>query len=165
MFNRVSTSLFILCLAGTSSATMWNISSFMDGSQETPPNASPATGTVTGTYDDVGNILSITTMASGFVAPVSAAHIHKAPAGVAGGVIFPLTGATGSTSYFSVNLFTYTAANETDLFAGLHYVNIHSSTFPGGEIRGQLLASPVPEPATLVALCLGGLSMLRKRRR
>ncbi|MDB5871314.1 MAG: hypothetical protein JWQ07_756, partial [Ramlibacter sp.] len=31
-----------------------------------------------------------------------------------------------------------TPAQAADLMAGLWYVNIHSTQFPGGEIRGQL---------------------------
>lgn len=45
------------------------------------------------------------------------------------------------------------------------YFNIHTSTFGGGEIRGQIL--PVPEPSTLAltVLGLGGLLVWRVRRR
>jgi hypothetical protein len=32
-----------------------------------------------------------------------------------------------------------TAAQVTQLKAGQYYVNVHSTTFPGGEIRGQLV--------------------------
>jgi hypothetical protein len=52
-----------------------------------------------------------------------------------------------------------------DLNNGLWYFNIHSSSFGGGEIRGQIL--PVPEPSTLalIGLGLGGLLVQRSRRR
>ena len=37
---------------------------------------------------------------------------------------------------------TLTAAQEAMLFAGGLYVNIHTSTYPNGEIRGQSGRSP-----------------------
>jgi len=51
------------------------------------------------------------------------------------------------------------------LNTGLWYFNIHTSTFGGGEIRGQIL--PVPEPSTLVFAVLGlsGLVIWTVRRR
>jgi hypothetical protein len=33
---------------------------------------------------------------------------------------------------------TLNAEQVTDLKAGLYYVNLHSATYPNGEIRGQL---------------------------
>jgi hypothetical protein len=59
------------------------------------------------------------------------------------------------------------ASAETAFLAGLNggqtYGNVHSSNFPGGEIRGQLAA--VPEPATtfLIGGLLAGLALLRRR--
>ena len=58
------------------------------------------------------------------------------------------------------------AALIAGLDAGNAYFNIHTTAFPGGEIRGQLAA--VPEPGTWMLL-LGGFSLLgvvlRQRRR
>lgn len=45
------------------------------------------------------------------------------------------------------------------LDAGTAYVNIHTVAFPNGEIRGFLVAPPVPEPAEW-ALLAGGLASL-----
>ena len=60
-----------------------------------------------------------------------------------------------------------TTGAEAALLAGMlngsAYFNVHTSTFPGGEIRGFL--SPVPEPTTM--MLLGGavaLGVLRRRR-
>lgn len=54
------------------------------------------------------------------------------------------------------------------LQSGLAYVNIHTPTFPGGEIRGQLLqVAVVPEPETygmlLAGLALIGTVLVRRK--
>lgn len=50
----------------------------------------------------------------------------------------PTTGGTIVGSVF------YDSKQESELFAGLHYVNIYTEDNLGGEIRGQLI--PIPEP-------------------
>lgn len=61
-----------------------------------------------------------------------------------------------------------TSSAEADLAAGIAagkaYLNIHTSLFPGGEIRGFL--DPVPEPSTLLlaGAALASLTLLRRRR-
>jgi len=55
-----------------------------------------------------------------------------------------------------------TALAEAALFSGITqgraYLNIHTTNFPGGEIRGFLVE--VPEPGTLGMLCLGMAGLL-----
>jgi hypothetical protein len=60
------------------------------------------------------------------------------------------------------------AAQEADLLAGLWYLNLHTTSFGGGEIRGQVLAAPVPSlpgPGLLVALPIVVLGSLAARGR
>jgi hypothetical protein len=107
----------------------------INGSSEVPSNASTATGTATLTFNKDTKIFSIVVEFSGINATQS--HIHKGEVGVSGNVVFGFTPPiTSPINYTSVAL---DATQEADLNANLYYVNIHSTAFPGGEIRGQLI--------------------------
>jgi hypothetical protein len=109
----------------------------LNGASETPPNSSMATGSASFIYDPTTYVLSGTVSFTG-ITP-TASHIHKGAVGIAGGVIFPLTGSGTITSPISFTSVALDATQQADLMANLYYVNIHSTTFPGGEIRGQLV--------------------------
>ncbi|MGF1452365.1 MAG: CHRD domain-containing protein [Opitutales bacterium] len=69
-------------------------------------------------------------------------------------------GATGGT--VSGSIINLTAAQEQSFLNGEYYLNIHSQTFTGGELRANV--APVPEPAFASALLgLGALFLLRRR--
>ena len=110
----------------------------LNGASETPANASTATGTASFTYNTVTYILSGTVTFQG-ITPIGA-HIHKGAVGVAGNVIFPL-GSTTITSPISFTSQPLDATQRADLLANSYYVNLHSTSYPNGEIRGQLLQS------------------------
>ena len=58
-----------------------------------------------------------------------------------------------------------TAPQIDDLLAGLWFVNVDSTTYPGGEIRGQITAVPESSAFALAGLGAGALLLLRKRTR
>ena len=111
----------------------------LTGAQETPPNASSATGTSTLVYNPNTRVITATTTYSGLSSGVTAGHIHVGAPGVAGPPVVPFTTLASPITVSA----TLTAAQAADLNAGNYYVNIHSTNFPDGEIRGQYILKPV----------------------
>jgi len=158
-------------------ASIINFAATLSGSNENPPNGSPATGSITATLDDVAMTLQVFETFSGLTAPTSAAHIHccQVP-GMNAPVVLPFTGAagfpTGVTSGTFSHLFNLTtdlsgitaASFITNLEAGMAYANIHDANLPGGEIRGQLQAVPEPATIALFGAALGGLFLVRRKK-
>jgi hypothetical protein len=122
--------------AATASATL-------QGVNEVPPNASPATGTASITVTS-STTVSYTIAFSGLSSGATAAHIHIGAPGVSGPVVVPLVlgTAAGNTTGTAAGTATVSSALAAALASnpGGYYVNVHSATFPGGEIRGQLTA-------------------------
>jgi hypothetical protein len=113
----------------------------LQGVNEVPPNASPATGIGHFTLNATHDTLFYTITWSGLMCNQTAAHIHRGVAGVAGPVLHPLQNlAAGSAS----GAWALSAQNVIELNSDSLYVNVHSSCFPGGEIRGQLTDSRLP---------------------
>lgn len=195
--NRTALALLFaasLALPATSAgASILTFSGSFSGTQEFPANASTGTGLVTVTIDDVLNTMTVDAAWANLLAPTTVAHIHCcAPLGANAGVAtsvptFPGFPA-GVTSGTYANTFDMTLASSYNpafvtaqggttasafnaLINGMltsnAYFNIHTSQFPGGEIRAQL--SPVPEPSTWAMLLLGfaavGLTIRRARRK
>jgi hypothetical protein len=164
----------------------------MDGPSESPANGSPGTGYGTALYDDVAHTLALNVQFSGLTGTTTASHIHAAtpnpfrqtagvatttpsfagfPNGVTSGVYSNTLDLTQSSSwnpsYVSANGGTNASAEaafSAALFANKAYWNIHTSTFPGGEIRGFMTL--VPEPASCVLLGIGiiGIGCTTRRR-
>ncbi len=132
----------------------------LNGDQEVPPISTPAKGQVTATL--MGNQLVVTgsfsNLSSDFNAAVrGGAHLHLAPAGRNGGIQIELAATVNADQRSG----TFEAANNTftltnDLVTALNdrklYANIHTQTYPGGEIRGQL----VPEAEAYYRANLAG---------
>jgi len=160
-----------LALALPSHAGLWYLQATLTGSQEVPPVSTNASGVLFGSYDDVAKTISLAITVSGIAqSDLTASHIHRAPAGSNGPVIFGIGGGSsyavlGSQLITVINNAPFPAAEEVNLLTGKTYVNIHTLAHPGGEIRGQITALPVvPEPATMAGLGIGvGLLALRRR--
>ncbi len=131
-----------ICEGSTASLTaicnLLTVSTTLSGTSEVPANASLATGTVSGTYDKTTRQLLLTISFNELTSSISAAHIHKGAVGVNGPVQIGFPGIPFTISGSFTYTGTLTTTQEADLLAGLYYVNVHNSSFPGGEIRGQL---------------------------
>lgn len=114
----------------------------MSGAQEVLPVATSATGTVVADYNRLTKTLSYSIVFSGLIDSAVAAHIHGlAEPGVNAPVLqtfnnFPRRKAG---SYSGSLLIDGVKFTEENLLARRYYVNIHSKTYPGGEIRTQLV--------------------------
>jgi hypothetical protein len=131
----ILTAAAVLFLGGVAEATVHNFNATMDGSQANAGagTGSPGTGSATVTFDDVTNMFSWNANWIGLIGVPTAAHFHgpalpNQNAGVQVGI---------SAISPSIGSGIISPIQAADLFAGLWYLNIHTTSFPGGEIRGQ----------------------------
>lgn len=105
----------------------------LSGANEVPPIETTATGSAELTYNRDTKVFQIVVEYSGFEA--TGAHIHHGAEGVNGPVVFGFEPPASPINYTSDPL---TSEQESDLYNGLYYVNVHSEEYPAGEIRDQL---------------------------
>jgi hypothetical protein len=160
-------------------AALVTFSAMLSGSEQPTPNSSPATGTVLLTLDTAANTydvnLSVMNLDPATLTNVnsfSPVHIHQGGPGTAGPVLSDLGGLAARTDFGSFG-FTYVGNDlpvnvldpntQSELLNENTYINVHTSAFNGGEIRGQLTRVPtvsaVPEPGAMLALSLGAVGL------
>lgn len=153
----------VLFSATPSSAQVVNMTATLGGAEETTATAgvlgllTGAVGTATVSVDAANEEIAVTLQLFNFATGTTAGHIHVGPRGVAGPVVinFPIpTGRTGDLPLsFRVGPAAFVARPEIGIntfqdavqaiVGGGAYVNIHTSQYPAGEIRGQLSVIPV----------------------
>jgi hypothetical protein len=195
--SLVLSSVFLAAAAGRADAN-FVFTATLTGSQENPPVTTTATGFAVLTLNAARTALvyEVTIRGIDFTGQqtptndldnLTLAHIHRAPVGSNGPVVFGFFGSpinettpgetvvtpfatgvggtiTGKWDAGEGNNTTLTA-ELSNLFAGGLYLNFHTRGFPGGEVRGQI--TPVPAPAGVVLGLVGvgtlGLGRIRRR--
>ncbi len=140
-----------------------NLRANLSGFQEVPSKLSKGTGTFTATISADRTSITYTETFSGLSAAAQASHIHFGQPGVSGGIFVflcggggkpdcPANGGTVTGTIVAADILATNpdqgihAGNMEDAVSALRsgdtYVNVHTSTFPAGEIRGQVHAFP-----------------------
>lgn len=159
------------------------------GPAESPPNGSP--GSSVATFEIDGTLLRAEVPFRDLLAGTTVAHIHccttEAFTGVAPPAVtlldFPMMVTAGDYSHtfdlgdpavyepaFLASFGGTPAAASAALLDAMNgnqaYLNIHTTEYPNGEIRGFVVAAPIPEPATWGMLGAGllGLAVMARRR-
>ena len=183
----------ILLVASVGFGAPITFTGFLTGPAEFPANGSPGTGATTVIYDSATHMLGVDFTFSGLLGTTTAAHIHCCvapdaatptagvatttptfagfPLGVTSGTYGNLLDLTLASSYNAAFVSAHggtTAGAEgflaDGLIHGMAYLNIHTTSFGGGEIR-SFLTEAVPEPTSIALMASGLLAICLIRRR
>jgi glucose/arabinose dehydrogenase len=109
----------------------------LSSANEVPPSGTGATGEAEVTINAGQNEVCVAIEADGLAGDVVAGHIHAGPAGVNGGVVVDLgvdrADFAACIQGVDRGLLTDIVRNPAD-----YYINVHTTSVPSGEIRGQL---------------------------
>jgi hypothetical protein len=134
--SRLITAAVALLFAayGGSAWSQQELKVTLTGSQEIPPvtTSASAVGVITVAADK--SVRGSVTVSG--ISP-TATHIHEAPAGTNGPIVIPLV-KTGDNVWTVPEGAKMTDAQFDSYKAGNLYYNVHSATYKGGELRGQI---------------------------
>lgn len=162
----------------------------LTGDQEVPPVTTAASGIASLALNDAQTQLEIDIQLFGLDLDgnqtadpdddVVALHIHNAPVGENGPVVFgfinpnsdldndlaidPVAGTVFSVWDLNEGNSTTLADQLPNLFSGALYLNAHTPVNPGGEVRGQIFRVPEPSTLGLAVLSLLGMSLKKRGR-
>ncbi len=136
--------LLIVCMAATAMAGI-HLTAALTGADNVPVISTTASGTGSFVLSDDRTELKYTLTYHGLSGTITGGHFHMGRAGVNGPVVknYGTSGAPASGTVTGVWRTTdasqpLTSAIVESLLTGKVYVNFHTATNPGGEIRGQV---------------------------
>lgn len=137
--SRFCFCLLLVCASSAFAQTRY--SAVLTGVQEAPANASTALGNGTLILNAAENSVTVSADYFALSTAPSGAHIHgPADPGVNGPIIITFSPLPATvTGVLATQVQAVTPTQVADLKAGKWYFNIHSTTFPSGEIRGRIL--------------------------
>jgi Cu/Zn superoxide dismutase len=140
---------FIACNDSTAPASTTFLATLNGANEKPTAVTTPAVGTAT--YTLTGNTLTYTITVTGLTSNTTMSHIHVGSSAVAGPIVVPYTVyaiQNGLVSTGTIDL-THPVASGANTITGDSlkvllnngnaYTNVHTSNFPGGEIRGQII--------------------------
>jgi len=123
--------------------TLVPFTALLNAGQEVPPRASSAQGVALVTLNTTNDELCYSISYQGLTTPEILAHFHgPAAPGQNANIVFdisPSPSPLGSPKTGCVG--PLNRRQQRELHDGLWYINVHTTMFPGGEIRGQVLPS------------------------
>ncbi len=129
---------FVLIAGISTAARAETFIAYLTGVQEVPATGTTATGYARVVVNEAAGTLQFTVVFNGLSSTQTASHIH-APGAIGQSVGVAINfGAVGGTSGTVSGTTTITPTQLSQIRAHLGYVNVHSTNFPNGEIRGQL---------------------------
>ena len=149
-------SALLLNAAAASAQTVVVATATLGGGEETPILLSGAAGTAEVAIDTTAKEFAITLRIFNIPTNTTAGHIHAGPKGIGGPVVIDFPGIAGRLGDFVTTFRVGEASFRPAAAIGINtiddviqavangnaYVNIHTTTNPGGEIRGQLVPKP-----------------------
>ena len=143
----------LLIGAAAASAQVVVATATLGGGDETPILLSGAAGTAEVAIDTTAKEFAVTLRIFNIPTTTTAGHIHVGSKGIAGPVVLDFPAIAGRLGDFVTAFRAGEASFRANPAIGINtiddliqavangnaYVNIHTTTFPGGEIRGQLV--------------------------
>jgi len=111
----------------------------LSGPAEVGPGDADGTGVFEASLDPGGELCYELDVDA--VAAPTGAHIHRGPAGENGPVAVPLTAPAGGEPSAGCTAIDGELAREILEDPDGFYVNVHNEQFPGGAVRGQIMAA------------------------